>query len=229
MPADPKPNPTAETNVATGLAKIAMVLRHEAWADAGERGLTPTQSQILALLASRPRADFGIKEVAAHLAIVMGTASDAVSTLERKGLIEKKSSASDGRAVVLRMTARGRRRAKQSTEWPDVMLGAIGDLSGDEQAAFMRGLTKIIRSLQEQGKIPVARMCVNCTHFRPHEHKGQDAPHHCALIDAALGDRNLRMDCDEMAPANKELMPHLWQLFVNGQSLDDRRPGFQTA
>ena len=40
--------------VATGLSKIAMALRSHAWQEAGARGLTPTQGQILLFLRQQP-------------------------------------------------------------------------------------------------------------------------------------------------------------------------------
>ena len=48
---DPLPpdEPLAE-RVTTGLAKVGIALKQQAWAEAGGRGLTPTQGQVLALL-----------------------------------------------------------------------------------------------------------------------------------------------------------------------------------
>ena len=40
-----------EGHLLTGLAKLGLALRHEAWLTAAPRGLTPTQSQVLASLA----------------------------------------------------------------------------------------------------------------------------------------------------------------------------------
>lgn len=224
MPAHQPSTPSQSSGVITGLAKIALVLRNESWRDAGSRGLTPTQSQILALLGSRLGQDLGTKQVAEHLAIAMGTASDSVSALERKGLIEKKRSDSDGRAVVLHLTTRGRRQAMKSVEWPDAVLDAVGDLSPEEQAVMTRGLIKIIHSLQEQGKIPVSRMCAECRFFRPNAHRDSCKPHHCDFIDAPIGDSELRLDCCDMEPVEDGARPKLWKVFINGHEPDSRTP-----
>jgi hypothetical protein len=61
---------------------------------------------------------------------------------------------------------------------------------------------KIIRGLQEAGDIPVQRMCVTCRYFRPNVHDDRDRPHHCAFVDAAFGDPQLRLDCTEQEPAS---------------------------
>ena len=56
--AERAPEPTEAVHsppatVATGLAKIGLVLRHHAWQERQQSGLTPTQGQILALLRAR--------------------------------------------------------------------------------------------------------------------------------------------------------------------------------
>jgi len=185
--------------VTTGLAKIGLVLRHEAWRERTDTGLTPTQSQILVLLGSRGRpATLG--ELAAELGVSAPTASDSVAALSKKGLISKQR----GRTLAIALTAAGRRESERASRWPDVLLEAVEALSLEEQGVFLRGLTKMIGVLQDQGRIPVARMCATCTFFRPNVHD-PEWPHHCAFADVAFGDRHLRLDCaDWRAPVTKE-------------------------
>jgi hypothetical protein len=68
-------------------------------------------------------------------------------------------------------------------------------LDAGEREVFQRALVKMIRSLQIQGRIPVARMCLGCRFFRPYAHASSSAPHHCAFVDAPFGDAELRLDC----------------------------------
>lgn len=60
----------------------------------------------------------------------------------------------------------------------------------------MQTLYEVIAELQRAGVITVARMCVTCRHFRPDAHDGE-RPHHCALLDVALAEESLRIDCPE--------------------------------
>lgn len=202
--------------VAAGFAKVSLVLRHEAWQSAGQKGLTPTQAQILSLIAAAPD-EIGLKAVSANLAITAGTASEAVSALEAKDLLRKQRSADDGRALVLKLTAAGRRAARAAARWPDTVLQAAASLTADEQAGLVRGLVAMVRSLQQQGLVPPARMCVECRYFRPHAHAGARQPHHCEFIDAAIGDADLRLDCPEMEPVAAGASGALWDLFVHGE------------
>ena len=194
---------TAPTNITTGLARIGTFIRAEQWRHSDVSGLTPTQAQILIHLAQRGPAR--VTAVADEIAVTQPTASDSVTALVRKGLIEKRPDPEDARAVRLHPTPKGRRAADALTLWPDALLAAADTLAPDEQAAFLKGLTKMIRRLQSDGAIPVQRMCATCRHFRPNVHADRTKPHHCAFVDAAFGDAALRLDCgDHEAAADKD-------------------------
>ncbi|MDQ7848678.1 MAG: MarR family transcriptional regulator [Armatimonadota bacterium] len=200
----------------TGLMKVGLALKHQAWRQAARRGLSPTQAQILTLLVASDR-ELRLAEVAYRLAVAAATASEAVDTLVRKGLVDKKRDAADGRAVAVRLTAAGRKAADCVAGWPDFLLQAAGALTPPEQAVFLRGLTKMIRMLQERGQIPVARMCVTCRFFQPNVHRDSDRPHHCAFVDAPFGDRHLRLDCPDHQPADARQRNEAWKRFATAE------------
>jgi DNA-binding MarR family transcriptional regulator len=182
----------------TAIAKLGLVLRHHAWQRRRHDGLTPTQAQALATLAARGAHRVG--ELARTLGVTQPTASDAVAALVRKGLVARERDSADGRAARLTATSAGTRRAAESAEWPDALLAAVDALSAEDQASLLRGLSAVIRELQQRGEIPVQRMCVTCRYFRPHVHAEAERPHHCAFVDAPFGDRALRLDCADHEP-----------------------------
>ncbi len=212
-PNDPLPpdEPLAQ-RVTTGLAKVGIALKQQAWAEAGGRGLTPTQGQVLALLRANP-AGLRLGALATQLGVTAPTASDSVAALHRKGLVTKEPVAGDGRAVLVRLTPAGVSEAASAAAWPDLLLEAVDELSAAEQAAFLRGLVTMIRTLQVRGRIPVARMCVSCTFFRPYRHNDLARPHHCAFVDAPFGDGELRLDCPDHAAAPAEQAARTWHAF----------------
>ena len=208
------PAPAPENQLVTGLAKLGLALRHEAWRTAGPRGLNPTQAQILVCLARghAPR----LQELARELGVTDATASDAVSALVQKELVRKTRSSSDARALVLELSAKGKREAARASQWPDHFLSAASTLSAEEQAVLLRSLTKIIRHLQLEGRIAVARMCASCTFFRPHAHRSAARPHHCAFVDAAFGPGELRLECADHEPVAAEQAQTVWERFASG-------------
>lgn len=193
------------SRVAVGLNKLGLAIKSQAWAGAGERGLTPTQGQILALLRARGGRALRLTQVAEELGISAPTASDSVRALVHKGLVCKARAKDDARAVALELTATGHNEAEQAATWPDFLLSAIDSMSSSEQEVFLVGLVKIIGTLIERGQIPMQRMCVICRHFQPNSHPDRDPPHHCAVIDAPLGVRHLRLDCSDYEAADPEV------------------------
>ncbi|AKF07522.1 MarR family winged helix-turn-helix transcriptional regulator [Sandaracinus amylolyticus] len=204
-----------DQRIASGLAKIGLALKHQSSQAAGERGLSPTQGQILATLLTagpmRPSA------LAARLALRLPGVSESARTLVEKDLVEKLVDPDDARATLLALTARGRREAKRAAGWPDFLATAVEALEPDEQAAFYRGLLKMIRTLQEREQIPVSRMCLGCTHFRANAHPGEGKPHHCALVDAPLANDQLRLDCVDQVPASAELAASNWDALTRSR------------
>jgi DNA-binding MarR family transcriptional regulator len=190
--------------VITGLGKVSLALKNRAWREAGKRGITPTQGQILALLRLRPGRGLRLQELADGLGVTSPTASDALGSLADKGLVRKRRSGEDARSLAATLTERGRREAERTAGWPDFMIDAVGSLDESEQEVFLRLLVKVIGGLQERGQIPLAQMCVDCRFFRPDAHPGSDRPHHCAFVDAPFGNRHLRIDCPEQEPAPPE-------------------------
>jgi DNA-binding MarR family transcriptional regulator len=206
------PDQPLPKRVTTGLAKIGIALKQQAWAEAGGRGLTPTQGQTLALLRANP-SGLRLGALAAQLGVTQPTASDCVAALARKGLVAKVPLAGDGRAVLVRLTSAGTREAAAAAAWPDFLLEAVGELSAAEQATFLRALVTMIRTLQLRGRIPVARMCVSCSFFRPFRHDDPAHPHHCAFVDAPFGDGELRLDCPDHTTAPTEQAEQAWRIF----------------
>ncbi len=203
-------------HITAGLAKIAAALRSQAWEGGTERKLTPTQGQILTFLAGRSTKAVRLNDVAGELCLTAATVSDAVITLVEKKLVKKERSAEDQRALAITLTATGRREAQQTSGWTEVVRSGVKSLTPDEQAVFLRGLTKVIHSLQRQGVISVARMCAGCTYFQPYVHADAAKPHHCGLVNKPMGEGQLRLDCPDFIPGPETDQSRRWQEFVRG-------------
>jgi DNA-binding MarR family transcriptional regulator len=207
------PQNSLQQRVIFGLSKIGLALKSHSWQDAGHHGLTPTQGQILGLLRSKGGKGMRLSTIADEQGVTAATASDAVTTLVAKGLIQKTKAIDDGRAIAISLTPQGQTVAAQVADWPDFLLEAVSELSEIEQEVFLRGLIKMIRKLQAQGQISVARMCVNCEFFRPNAYADPDRPHHCNFVDAPFGDRELQLDCPDQIAADSKTVQQNWSLF----------------
>jgi DNA-binding MarR family transcriptional regulator len=203
------------TRVREGFDRIAHVQRADLWAAAGEVGLNPTQAQVLGLLARRP-GGLRQKEIAVHLAISGPSIADTVAALLRKALVSRVPDPSDARAAIVRTTAKGLSLGNRIAEYSSQLDDALASLPQAAQEQLLVTQVSIIRHLQEAGSIPLQRMCLSCRHFRPHAHQHAAKPHHCAFVDAAIGDRDLRLDCGEHEAADPVVQAATWMAFVKG-------------
>ncbi len=212
FPRDPEQAPARK--LVAGLAKLGLAIRSQAWQEASRSGLTPTQGQMLGLLAASEGPQ-RLSHLAAELGVTAATASESLSALVDKGLASKRPDPDDRRAVAIALTRKGREEAAKAAEWPDFLLAGARALSSVEQEVFLRGVLKMIRDLQERGFIAPSRLCLTCVHFRPFAHPGDKAPHHCAFVDAPFGGGDLRLDCADHAPAPDAQADAAWRRFCS--------------
>lgn len=198
-----------------GLNRIGLAMRSAAWDDATESGLTPTQSQILAFISARSAQNPRSGDAADALGITPQTASVAIAALVSKGLVNKVPDPSDRRASSLKLTRQGEVAARVATQWPDFLLAAVQELDESERGQFLRILIKMLRQLQTNGQIVPQRFCVTCMHFRPNAHpRNPSGAHHCAHLDDALGETDLRLDCGQHRAAGTDVANAAWSSFL---------------
>ena len=203
-----------EARVAAGLGKVGAALRTEAWRGATVEGLTPTQGQALVLLQDEARG-LRLTPISAALGISAATASDTLSALVKKGLVERGADPVDRRAAAFRLTPTGRDAAVRTAGWPEFLVEAVAALDPTERSALYGSLIKVIRSIQETGAISVQRMCVSCRYFQPNVRPDDAArPHVCGFVGAPFGDGHLRLDCREHETASPQDRDSLWRRYT---------------
>lgn len=194
--------------------RIHVAMRANSWDICGASGLNPTQGQIVMLLGQR----FGalrLGEIADELAVSAATVSDSVGTLADKGFVKKDKAKDDGRAIAVTLTVAGKRLNKKLDSIDESIGFVISRLPEVEQVQLYKTLIRMVRELQSDGRIPVSRMCVTCRYFRPNVHDNPERPHHCALVNAAFGDRSLRADCPEHEAAEEDFAEQSWEAYVS--------------
>ncbi len=189
----------------TGLSKIGLAMKSRTWRRKGRQGIGPLQIQVLTFLRSRPNQSATVSTIARELSVKLPTASEVIRTLEQKRLVRRRRREVDNRVVTVHLTSLGAKAGHVENRWPEILASAAENLSTQEQVALLAALVKLIRGLQLQGEIQVARMCVSCEHFRLYAYQDSNSPHHCGFYDVAFGDEGFRLDCPdyaEKAPEN---------------------------
>jgi DNA-binding MarR family transcriptional regulator len=186
-----------DKKIVASLERLSQVFRTLLRGEAQERGLSPIQAQFLVHLLHHGAALGRVSRLAREFDLTRATVSDAVGSLEKKGLISREPWPADKRVTTLRLTSTGEHTAQELAAWANVIEEHLKAYSPEEKEAVMRFLMGLIGSLQKSGLITVARMCVTCRFFRPDAHPGESSPHHCALLDVPLSGSDLRADCPE--------------------------------
>ena len=197
-----------------GLERLAGLNRVEQWRIASAQGLNPTQLMLLNLLGRPGFDDLRVQDIARELGLSQPTVTDSLSALERKGLVARESDTQDRRAVRNRLTPKGREALAGLRGGLTLTGTALSGLSAEEQNNLLQLLIKMIRTLLDDGQMPMQRMCVTCRHFRPHVSPGTDTPHFCDFVRAPFGSQDLRIDCGEHDAAPPDRLAATWRNFI---------------
>lgn len=209
-------NPTSVNHrIREGLSRIAMALRIDEWNRSKTSGVNPTQLAILDLLGGRQNG-LAVKEIAANLGVSQPTATDSIAALERKGFVAKRSVGTDRRGVNVGLTPDGHSLLEVGEPTQSLAERTVEALTEHEQEDLLIMLVKMIRHLQEMDAIPIQRMCASCRYFAPFAHSDAAKPHHCNFVDAAFGQRDLRIDCREHEAADPASRAAIWDVFQQG-------------
>jgi DNA-binding MarR family transcriptional regulator len=94
---------------AAALVRIAFLVQSIYARTAARHDLTPQQAQMLCIVKDRSR---GMAELVQMLRLDKSSVSGLVDRIEQRGLVRRRHSTVDRRAVTVSVTARGRRRAQ---------------------------------------------------------------------------------------------------------------------
>ncbi len=215
MPLDTGPTPSVfdpewqhtnpDAKLIAAVERISQAFRVLLWQNVkeapGDHALTPAQIQALVFLLYHDERLARVGEIAREFMLTPATVSDAVSALERKGLVDKVRSNVDRRSFVLRLTKEGERVARDLAGWADPVVESLGEISAERKTVVLRVLLDLIAALQDRGIVQSTRMCLTCRYFGEHVHADASKPHHCNLLDRPLAPADLRIDCPEHEPA----------------------------
>ncbi|MEK7423389.1 MAG: MarR family winged helix-turn-helix transcriptional regulator, partial [Actinomycetota bacterium] len=141
-------------------------------------------SVIETLANCRPRR---VGDLAAELDVSQPTVSDAVTALDKRGLIQRDRDPTDLRSTPVALTDTGTRLAADTATELGPLLAADSGTEVD-RATTLRVLLGEIARLQAAGVITVNRSCLTCRHYQP---PGPRSRARCLLLASPLPDRDL--------------------------------------
>ena len=187
-------NKSIEGRIVAALERISQAFRVLLWNEGKEFSLSPIQIQILIFLLHHSDEKRKVSYVADEFNMTKATVSDAVKSLEEKGLIKKTYEKHDTRSYVMHLTKKGHGIAAKTSLFTKELQMPIDKLNSDDKENLLLSLIGIIQYLNKSGIITIQRMCVMCSHYRP-ANKNQE--HFCRLLNTRLETSELRIDCPE--------------------------------
>lgn len=182
--------PASTSRLRDLLERIGALLRQDVRLSAG---LEPVQVQVLLYLARCNRYSNGPVAVAEFLGTTKGTVSQTIRLLERQGLVQRSTLASDKRRVQLRLSPAGRTLLRQ-LESPE--LAAAASALGPDSAHLEALLEQLLRAMQHQSGQRTFGLCHTCRFFQA----GAASQYRCGLTGEPLSAADAQRICREHEP-----------------------------
>lgn len=180
-------------------ANLIERLERLARAGALSADLNPAQWEALRYIGHANRFSRNPAALADYLGSTRGTVSQTLIALERKGLIARAQSLTDGRSVDLSLTPAGEKTLRRD---PLLDFAArIDACAGPGTRRLRDQLRAILAGVVAANQGRAFGACGACRYFRRRAHPGAAQPHHCALLDEPLSDADSDMICVEQQAA----------------------------
>ena len=185
-------NANLDSKITAGLEKLASVFRYLVWEDAKELKLSPIQLQILFFTHYHSSEYNTVSYLSKEFSVTKPTISDAVKSLDSKGLIQKKSDANDSRSYTIQLTNLGNEYVAKSENFANPLFHLIQNVDEEGKKQLWETLSNLIFQLHQKDIISVQRICYSCSFYD--EKLGES---HCNLLNTVLKKEDIRLDCPE--------------------------------
>lgn len=184
------------SKIVVAFERIAEAFRVMLWESSKRTGLSPLQIQILTFLSFHPPLQRKISYLAQEFNMTKPTVSDAIKSLEEKGLISKETEPQDTRSYTIHLTPKGIDLAVETSAFARKFNDALGGMPPIEQEFLLEHLLSIIHSFHREGILTMQRTCFTCSFHKPHPMSSNLKDHsYCRLLDQSLHASDIRLDC----------------------------------
>ncbi|MCU0821792.1 MAG: MarR family winged helix-turn-helix transcriptional regulator [Spirochaetes bacterium] len=182
-----------DSRLAALIEKLIQVQRLLLWDIAKQYNLSPIQTQFIIFLNTHSQNLCKVSLLAAEFDLTKATVSDAVTSLENKGIIKKIRVENDKRSYILQLTAMGKKISKKIENWQEIIIKNLNKIPNSEKESAYIFLMYLIKSLFDNGVITTARMCLTCGNIV----QGLDETQHiCNITGRSFYNNDVNIDCD---------------------------------
>ena len=178
--------------IVVGLERISEAFRVLLWEHGKNSGLSPIQIQILIFLKYHSEQLCGVSYLSKEFNMTKPTISDAVKSLQQKGLVSKSKDSSDSRSFLISLTQDGNKMVQSLEYFALPIKDKIDSLDQNEQNHLLNSIIKIIFKLNQSGILTVQRTCFACKYYEQNKNES-----YCNLMKSTIADSDIRIDCPE--------------------------------
>lgn len=185
-------NTDVSAKIVAGLERISEAFKVLLWEKAKTLGLSPIQIQILIFVAHHKLDLCNVSHLAKEFNVTKPTISDAVRVLLKKNLIEKVISSSDNRSYSIKLSTDGQNMVQATENFASPIQNQLRPIKKETLEQTFNTLSQLIHKLNKIGVLSVQRTCFSCKFF-----KRENNQPYCNLLEKALLDNDIRLDCPE--------------------------------
>ena len=187
-------NADLSAKIVAGLERISEAFKVLLWDQSKNTGLSPIQIQMMIFMAFHGEEFNSVSQLSEEFNLTKATISDAVRVLEKKELIKKIPSPTDGRAYNISLTAKGKEVVQKTMHFADPVKKIIDAMDFVQKEETYQTISQLIYQLHRKGVISVQRTCMACRFYEKKRRYG-----YCNFLNMELRERDIRIDCPEFA------------------------------
>lgn len=180
------------SKIVAGLERVSEAFKVLLWEKAKLLGLSPIQIQILIFISFHKSSICNVSHLAKEFNITKATISDAVRILEKKSLISKDFSSSDGRSYTIELSDLGKKTVSETENFANPLKNSLDNIDLPDLKSLFDTLSKLIYQLNQSDILTVQRTCYGCRFYMKSNHKD-----YCNLMQKELLNPEIRIDCPE--------------------------------
>jgi DNA-binding MarR family transcriptional regulator len=180
------------SKIVTGLERISEVFKTLLWEKAKLVGLSPIQIQILIFIAYHKPELCSVSHLAREFNLTKPTVSDAVKSLDTKGMIVKDFTSSDQRSYTIQLSLQGKKIVFQINDFANPLKTQLDKFEQKDLEGVFKTMTELIFQLNRAGIFTVQRTCFGCKFYQKN-----DSTDFCNFLNKELHTQDIRLDCPE--------------------------------
>ena len=156
-----------EENLIAILDKITEIKRSMLWEISETYGLTPLQIQILLLIKRCAKyKKINPTDIVKELYVSKATASSAVKTLLKKGMLKKNVNSNDSRSYYLSIPKKAGFIIAQIEQTTHTMQHYLSQIDKNDKRIAFGVLARMVMAMQDDGAIDYIALCINCEYCK---------------------------------------------------------------